>query len=355
MKWRIDRREHPSRRWQYLSPVLALVLTLVTGALLFWISGKNPTQVLYAYFIFPISDGYGISELLLKATPLILISLGLALGFQAGVWNIGAEGQFLLGAIFASYMPLFVANSAWNPWILLPSMLILAAVGGMLWAAIPAWLRIRFNVNEILSSLMLNYVAVLLLLHLVHSPWRDPHGRNFPQTALFEDNALLPLLVDGFRVNIGFFFALVMTLVLWYLMRSSFFGYQIRVFGFSPAAALYSGIHKRYIIWTALLLTGALAGIAGFHEVAGPVGQLTPGVVSHYGYTAIIIAYLGRLHPLGIVFAALLLALSFIGSESAQISEGIPLAFNGVFQGLLLFFIISCDFLIHFRIGRSAT
>ena len=350
---KIERRNQTSRFWLYCSPILAIGLTLLTGAVLFSLMGKDPLAALYAYFILPIADLYDISEVLLKATPLIFIGLGLAFGFQAGVWNIGAEGQFIFGSLAASMATLFVFSADSSAWAVLPSLMICGALGGMLWAAIPALLRAYLNVNEILSSLMLNYVALLFLNFLVHGPWRDPMGMNFPQTALFNDNSLLPNLLEGYRVNIGFVLAVAMVVLFWFLMRSSMLGYQIRVFGFSAPAATYSGFSNRGIIITTMLLTGALAGIAGFHEVTGPIGQLTPSVASNYGYTAIIVAYLGRLHPVGVLFAALLMALSFIGAETAQMVERIPLAFNGVFQGLLLFYLIGCDFFINFRIKAT--
>jgi len=331
----------------YFSPLLALGVTLIAGVALFSALGVPPVAALYAYFVEPLTSAYGWAELGVKATPLLLIAVALAVGFRAGVWNIGAEGQLTLGAICGGGIALWLwqVEAAW----VLPLMLVGGVAGGVAWAAIPAWLKTRFNTNEILTSLMLTYVATLLLSLLVHGPWRDPDGFNFPESRLFSAAATLPVIWHGTRLHLGLPFALALAAAVWLLLARTLIGFQIKVMGQAPAAGVYAGFSERATVWFCFALAGGAAGLAGIVEVAGPIGQLLPGISPGYGFTAIIVAFLGRLHPLGIVLAAALLALSYLGGESAQITLGLPLAVTGVFQGLLLFFLLACDVLIHYR------
>jgi len=316
--------------------------------ILFSILGKPPLEGLYIYFIQPISSFYGFSELLVKATPLILIAVGLAIGFRANVWNIGAEGQLTMGAILGGSLAVFFPEG--DLFLMLPLMMLLGILGGMFWAAFPAWLKTHFNANEILTSLMLTYVAQLILSYLVHGPWRDPDGMNFPETVLFPDAATMPLLLEDTRVHLGSLFALFVVAAGWILVNKSVIGFQLKAKGQAPAAACFAGFKDRKLVWFALLLSGGLAGFAGLSEVSGPIGQLVPSISPGYGFTAIIVAFLGRLNPLGILFAGLIMALSYLGGETAQIEMGLSAAVTGVFQGFLLFFLLACDVLIHYRI-----
>jgi simple sugar transport system permease protein len=331
-----------------LSPLLAAGLTLLGGLVLFAALGANPLQGLRVYFLQPVSDLYGLSELLLKATPLMLIGIGLAAGFRAGVWNIGAEGQFILGALFATGVALHVgdAPAVWA----VPAMVLAGALGGALWAAIPAWLRTRWGTNEILVSLMLVYVAQMLASWLVYGPWKDPGGYNFPQTRSFGDSALLPILVEGTRLHAGFVLALVALLAGYVFLQRSFLGFQMQVAGQSEQAGRYAGFSARRAIWAGLLAGGALAGVAGMTEVAGPMGQLTAQVSAGYGFAAIIVAFVGRLHPAGIFLASLLMALFFLGGEQAQQHLNLPSSISKVFQGMLLFFLLASDLFIGYRL-----
>jgi simple sugar transport system permease protein len=331
-----------------LSPLLAAAATLVIGFILFTAMGKNPWAAFYAFFVKPIATPYGVGELLLKATPLMLIAVGLAAGYRANVWNIGAEGQLTMGAIFGGGIALLFQESA-SP-LVLPLMLFAGAAGGMLWAAVPAYLRTRFNANEILTSLMLVYVATLTLSLLVHGAWRDPEGFNFPQSRMFSDAALLPILLPGTRLNVALLLALAAVAILWLFMRKSLVGFQMRVAGLAPAAANYAGISEHRTIWLGMLIGGACAGLAGISEVAGPIGQLLPSVSPGYGFAAIIVAFVGRLHPAGIVFASLLMSLLYLGGESAQINLALPSAVTGLFQGTLLFFLLAADVFINYRL-----
>ena len=345
---RLERRPEPSRRMMLASPLIAAAAMLLSGSLLFLLLGQSPLQAFYVYFIKPATTLYGVGELLLKATPLILCGVGLAISFRANVANIGADGQLTMGAIAAGCVALYFeqVQSGW----LLPLMLIAGALGGMAWAAIPALLRNRFNTSEILVSLMLVYVAYQLLRWLVHGPLRDPDGFNFPQSKMFHDAALLPLLVAGLRTNIAFLLSLGVVALAWFFCRHTFAGYRMQVSGMAPAAAAYAGFSGTRNVWSAFMISGALAGIAGVGEVAGPLGQLQPSVSPGYGFAAIIVAYVGRLHPIGVLLSSLLMSLLYIGGESAQIELQLPSAITDLFQGLLLFYLLAADLFIHYRI-----
>ena len=344
----LEARAEPSRLMSWASPLLAVVLMLAGGMLVFAALGKDPIEGFRVFFLNPVKDLYSISELLLKATPLMLCAIGLAIGFRANVWNIGAEGQFVIGAIFAAGVAL-MADKTTGPWII-PAILAAGVLGGMLWAGITALLRDRFNANEILVSLMLVYVAIQLLNFLVYGPWKDPQGYNFPQTKTFEAVTHMPRLMDGSRITIGLILALLGAGAVWVFLFRTLAGFAQLVGGLAPAAARYAGFSSRRALWTALLISGGAAGLAGALEVAGPIGQLTPYVPAGYGFAAIIVAFVGRLHPLGMVFSAILMSMFYIGGELAQSRMGLPKSITGVFQGLLLFTLLACDTLIAYRL-----
>ncbi len=349
---KLELRPEPSRAMSVASPLLALAFTVVIGVALFMLLGKDPLRGLQVFFIEPVKSGYALSELAIKATPLLLIALGLAVCFRSNVWNIGAEGQFILGAVAAGGVAMH-AGPATSHWIVLP-ILLAGVAGGMLWAAIVAWLRDQFNASEILVSLMLVYVADMVLSYLVYGPWKDPAGYNFPQTISFAEATKIPRLFSGFRAHIGLVIALALAAAAWLFLFRSYAGFQLQVGGLAPAAARYAGFSSRKALWTALLGSGGMAGLAGALEVAGPLGQLTPHVPAGYGFAAIIVAFVGRLHPLGIVFSAILMSMFYIGGELAQSRLGLPKSLTGVFQGLLLFTLLACDTLIHYRLVWKA-
>jgi ABC-type uncharacterized transport system permease subunit len=281
----------------------------------------------------------------------LIIALGLAVCFRSNVWNIGAEGQYIIGAICAGGIAL-LANTESSRWIVLP-ILLAGVFGGMLWAGLTALLRDRFHANEILVSLMLVYVAVQLLSYLVGGPWKDPMGFNFPQSKTFEAVTRIPRLFDGSRVSIGAVLALVSVAGLWVFLFRTRAGLALQVGGLAPAAARYAGFSSRKALWTALLMSGGAAGLAGALEVAGPIGQLTPYVPAGYGFAAIIVAFVGRLHPVGMVFSAILMSMFYIGGELAQSRLGLTKSLTGVFQGLLLFSLLACDTLVNYRLKWS--
>lgn len=337
-------RAEASRFWAATSPALALLITVAIGMGIFVALGKDPVQGLQVFFWEPIKSSYAISELLLKATPLLLIAVGLAVCFRSNVWNIGAEGQYIVGAIAAGGVAL-MATPDTSGWIVVP-ILLAAIAGGMAWGGIVALLRDRFNANEILVSLMLVYVAVQLLQYMVYGPWKDPNGYNFPQTKTFESATQIPKLMGGSRVTIGLLLALAGAGGMWVYLYRTRAGFAQQVGGMAPAAARYAGFSARKGLWTALLISGGFAGLAGGLEVAGPIGQLTPYVPAGYGFAAIIVAFVGRLHPVGAVLSALLMSMFYIGGELAQSRMGLPKSITGVFQGLLLFSLLACDMLI---------
>jgi general nucleoside transport system permease protein len=345
---RLEVRPQPSARWGYASPLLALAITVVVGVLLFALLGKDPVRGLEVFFWEPIKSTYALSELMVKATPLLIIALGLAVCFRSNVWNIGAEGQFVIGAVCAGGVAL-LAGPDTSRWIVV-AVLLAGVLGGMCWAGITALLRDRFNANEILVSLMLVYVAIQVLNYLVYGPWKDPLGYNFPQTKTFEAATQIPKLIEGSRVTIGLALALAGVAAVWVFLFRTYAGFAQLVGGLAPAAARYAGFSSRKALWIALLTSGGAAGLAGALEVAGPVGQLTPYIPVGYGFAAIIVAFVGRLHPVGIVFSAILMSMFYIGGELAQSRMGLPKSITGVFQGLLLFALLACDTLIAYRV-----
>ncbi len=341
-------RAEPSFRMALLSPAIATLLTLAIGAILFALLGVDPVRGLYVYFVAPLTEWWSLEELVIKAAPLALIAVGLALCFRANVWNIGAEGQFTAGAIFGAALPILLPE--WEGPLVLPLMLVCGMVGGALYGAVPAILKNRFGASEILTSLMLSYVALLLLDWLVRGPWRDPGSFNFPESALFGPAATMPLVTESGRLHWGVLFAPLVALIVYLRLGSSVSGFAIKVAGEAPRAARFAGFRRSAVTLSVFLVSGALAGLAGILEVAGTIGQLRPTISPGYGFAAIIVAFLGRLNPLGILAAALLLALTYLGGEGAQVTLGLSANVTRLFQGLLLVVLLACDTLIAYRI-----
>ena len=345
---KIEARGYESRFWRYASPILALLLTGATSGLIFAAMGRPPGRTVYTFLVVPLLQTGGIEALVVKAAPLIMMGVGLSLAYRASVWNIGTDGQFILGAICGGGVAL--AFPDWPAWVLFPAMLVAGTLGGMLNGGLIAWLRIRFNANEILTSLMLAYIMQYLLLYLVTGPWRDPQGFGFPQTALFSDNASAPRLISNTNLHIGILLAPLIAIAFWFVLEKSLLGFQFRVLGQATRAARFAGFSEDRLIWIAMLISGGLAGLAGLLEAAGPLGQLTTTLSPGYGFTAIIVAFLGRLNPLGAIPAGLLLALTYLGGDAAQINLKLPNAVTGIFQGILLFYLLGCDILLLNRI-----
>ncbi len=331
---RIEPRTSAAGLLAVIPPVLAVLATVLASALILTALGVSMWDALHYLYLAPFSSRFNFAEVLLKMAPLLLIAQALAIGFRARIWNIGAEGQLILGAIGGSLLPI-VYNDSVSP-LMLPAMALVGMAFGMGWAAIAAWLRARLNANEILVTLMLNSIALQLLYYLVSGPLRDPYGYNFPQSALFPDVAMLPTLISGTRANAGLVVALLATLAAWGLTQRSFAGFRLKVGGLAPGAARYAGFSEKRAIWMALLIGGGAAGLAGVFEVAGPLGQLQRVVTPGYGFAAIIVAFLGGLNPLGILAAAFFMAVIYVGGDIAQTAAGVPHSVNLVLQGVLL-------------------
>ena len=354
----LEKRPSPSRMWTLLTPPLAVILTMVAGGILFAFLGKNPVEAIRTIFWDPVFGEFAFyyrGQLLVKAAPLILIAIGLSLGFRAGIWNIGAEGQYIVGAICGAGIGLAFYPTE-NP-LIFPLMILVGALGGWAWAMIPATLKVMFGTNEILVSLMLVYVAESMLASVSSSLLRNPDGQGFPGSRNFRDfpAAHNDYLIESAGIHWGVLAAFIAVIFAYVLLSRHLLGFQIRVTGQSPRAARFAGVNPSRLILFCLGTSGALAGMAGLFEVAGPAGQITIDFNSGYGFTAIIVAFLGRLHPVGILLAGLIMALTYIGGEAAQSTLGLPGAAIQLLQGMLLFFLLAVDVLTNFRIRFSKT
>jgi simple sugar transport system permease protein len=357
---RLEKRPMPSRAWAAATPVLAVILTMIAGGIMFAALGKDPVAAIRIIFWDPLFNAQFASfsrpQLLIKAGPLILIAIGLSLGFRAGIWNIGAEGQYIMGALAGAAFGLALWPSE-SP-LIFPGMVLAGLLGGCAWAMIPGILRTRFRTNEILVSLLLVYVAEAILASAATGWLRNPDAMGFPGSRNLArhpgtDN---PELIAGTGLHWGVLAAFVAVITVYVLMQRHILGYRIRLTGAAPRAARFAGVVPARLVLLCLGISGALAGAAGLFEVAGPAGQITIDFNVGYGFTAIIVAFLGRLHPIGILFAGLLMALTYIGGELAQLMLGIPAPAIQAFQGMLLFFLLALDVLSNYRIriGREA-
>ena len=350
MKLVIERRDTSSALMRYIAPVVSIVVALAFAGLLLLAAGINPLQAYQEILREALDSKYGRSETLVKATPLILTGLAVSLAFRMQIWNIGAEGQIYMGAMGATWVALF--SGLENHWVLMITMFSAAFICGGMWAGVAGFLRAKWNVNEVIVTLLMNYIAILYINYLIYGPWRDPHGFNFPLTAQFADVARFASYFDT-RLHSGFFLALMIALLLYLFMERTVWGYQIKVIGSNPQAASYAGMRTGPAIFWVLFLSGAIAGIAGFSEVAGLQYRLQHGLSPGYGYTAIIIAWLARRSAVGVVIVSLLMGILLVGGEYLQMMWRLPIAFVNVFQGLILFFLLGSDFFIQYRLIRG--
>ncbi|MEX0970993.1 MAG: ABC transporter permease [Paracoccaceae bacterium] len=346
---RLERRKAPSKAMLWLTPLLAVLLTMIFGGILFALLGKDPFAAIHMIFIEPFTDSYSQRQLLIKGGPLILIAVGLSLGFRAGVWNIGAEGQFIMGAIGGGAVGLALYGMP-GIWVL-PLMTLAGALAGFAWAMIPAFLKVKFNANEILVSLMLVYVAENFLRAMVTGALKNPDGRGFPESRSLAQyaSAEMPMLIKSAGLNVGGLVAIGAVVLAYTLLARHRLGYQIKLTGQAPRAARFSGVKPGIIVAATLGISGALAGMAGLFELVGPAGKLTTNFPLGYGFTAIIVAFLGRLNPIGIFLAGILMAATYVGGETVQFALQVPAAAIRVFQGMLLFFLLAVDVLVAYR------
>ena len=339
------------------APISALAAAILFGGLVIWLMGKSPILAFEVYFITPLLEVWSLQEIAVKACPLVLIAIGLSFCFRANLWNIGAEGQFIMGGLLGGWLAILTHDGAYQEaiggWWILPAMLILGAIGGAIYGLMPAFLKVRFGASEILTSLMLVYVAELGLDWLVRGPLKDPKGFNFPQSVTFDDIARLPFLAEGERLHAGVLLALLAAVVAAFIFSRTILGFEVRLIGEAPRAARFAGFDDRRLTLVVFAISGALAGLAGICEVAGQIGQLTPKISPGYGFTAIIVAFLGRLSPIGILIGALVLALTYIGGEAAQVELSLPNDMTRAFQGLLLMCVLIADTATRYRIRLS--
>ena len=348
MRIRFEKRLTPSRFMLVATPIASVLLTMLLGAVIFQLIGFDGPHAIYETFITPIVASYKWQDVFTKAAPLIIIGLGLSLGNQAKIWNIGAEGQYIIGALTGAGVA-YMLPKAQSFWII-PLMIVAGIVGGAIWAGIPAFLKTRFRVSEVLSSLMLVYVALQVLSYLIGGPWKDPNGHNFPQTPPLAPAQSLPNVIPGTAIPPGLIVAIALTLAFWLLASRSVYGFSVRAVGAAPDAARYGGFDASRTVWSTMMISGGMAGLAGILEVMSQLGQINLGFPSGYGFTAIIVSFLGRLHPIGVFLAGLILAVTYVGGQVAQTVVHVPQATAGIFQATMLFFILASDILVRYRI-----
>lgn len=341
----LEKRLVPSRWLSFLIPTLSVILALLFGALFLLLTGYDPVKIYGVMLTGAFGSKYGLSETIVKSIPLMLTGLGVSIAFKMLLWNIGAEGQLYMGAFAASWVALSFPDAPSS--ILLPAMFVAGFLGGALWGLLPALPRAYLGVNEVITSLMLNYVAILWVDYLVYGPWKDPHGFNFPLTAPFTPAADLPTFF-GTRIHLGLVFALVAAAILHVVLWRTRWGYEIRVIGESPAAARYAGMDIARNILLVMFLSGGLSGLAGMTEVAGITHRLQHGISPGYGYSAIIIAWLSKLNPWATVLVSLLFGALLVGGYSIQ-SSGLPAATVSMLQGAILFFVLGSEILTRYR------
>jgi len=349
MKIVFEKRKSISRTALFVVPAASFMVSLILTGLVLFIFRTNPFTTFAAMFQGAFGSANGFSETLVKAIPLMLTGLGVALAFKLKFWNIGAEGQLMLGGIAAAWVALF-QSAGLPPSLVLPACLIVGCVGGALWASIPAFLKTRLNVDETLVTLMLNYVAILFAEYLYYGPWRDPKGYGFPGSAPFPEAAWLPRLLG--RAHIGIYFALVLAVILWIVIKRTRWGFELTIIGASPKAARYQGIAVKRNIFLAVILSGAFCGLAGACEVTGISHRLQQGLNLGYGFTAIIIAWMSQLNPIAIPFVGLLMGGIHVGRDQVQLMMGLPSAMGTVMQGLILFPMLAGSLFTEYRIKR---
>ncbi len=347
MRIRIEKRFDSPRWMDWGLPLIALLLAFGAGALLLAALGVSPLKAYAEMIRGALGDGYGLSETVVKAIPLALCGQAVALAFTMLVWNIGAEGQLVVGALAATAAVRFLPSE--NFLVMVTLMTAASALAGGLWGALAGWLKAKWSVNEIITTLMMNYIAILGLEYLVYGPWRDPTSLGFPLTPIFHEAARLPQFF-GTRIHAGLFLALLTALLLRVVLRWSRWGYEIRVIGQNARAAAYAGMATSRHIVLVLFISGAVAGLAGMGEVAGLQGRLQPGFSVGYGFTAIIVAWLARLNPFAILAVSFLMGALLVGGDTLQVVMRLPLSSVQVLQGLILFFVLGGEFFRNYRL-----
>lgn len=346
---RFEKRENVSIKLRILVPVFSVIAGVIIGAIAILFAKTNPFTAYKAIIVGAFSSKYTITETLVSATPLILISVGLVLAFKMSFWNIGAYGQYIIGAIFSSYFALFMPPGI-SKFVMLTIMVIAGLAGGAIWALIPAVLKAYWAVNEVISTLLLNYVALYILEYFMYGPWRDPASHGFPLSKSFASNAQLPIIIASSRAHLGLVFGIIAAIIIWFIIKKTKFGYEIRVIGENANAARYAGINVARNIIIAMLVSGSLAGLAGMSQVSGVIHLLQIQITPEYGYTAIIVAWLAYLDPLAAVFVSLLLGGLASGGYQIQIIMQVPYGIISVIESSILFVLIGSEILLRYKI-----
>ena len=336
-----------SKSWitQILVLLAALVCALLVGAVFILLANSNPLKAYGVMFSGPFSSKFGISETLVRAAPLLLVGLGIVISFRSGILNIGAEGQILIGAITAAAAATFFPH--WPAFFLLPLVLVAGFAGGAFWGGIAGWLKARLAVNEILSTVMLNQIAAQVYIFLIRGPLIDPeqlaYGTRAPQTALLPEGIWLSRLLPGTRLHTGLILAVGLAVLVYLFLWRTTIGYRMRAVGAGPDAARYGGIRVEFYLVLAMALAGGLAGVAGSVEVLGVHHRALEDISAGYGFSGIVAALFGRLHPLGTIPAAILFGALILGADMMQRAVNIPAAIVMAVQGLVILFVVSSD------------
>lgn len=337
-----------SRTREIITPLIAFAVALAIAGAVLLLMGRSLGVAFNVYIVEPLTSAWGLQEVILKAVPLTLIAIGIIFAIRANRWNIGAEGQYVMGGLFGGWVAI-AAHGSEGIWVL-PAMLLAGMLGGMIYGLIPAVLRNRFGISEILSSLMLVYVAELMLDYLVRGPWRDPRAFNFPKSVNFDTAATLQPIIEGGKLHWGVAFAVLAVVAATILLGRSLFGFAVSATGEAPRAANFAGFDDKRLTLAVFAISGGLAGLAGIVEVSANIGQLQPTIGQGYGFTAIIVAFLGRLTPIGALISAVVLSMLLIGSETAQIMLKLPFDMTRAFMGLLLLCVLAGEALTRYRL-----
>ena len=348
---RLERRPHRSLVFVVLAPLAAIVAALAISGVLIAIAGANVLEAYWQILVGAFGTRLGITETLTRATPLMLTGLAAAVAFRARLWNIGAEGQFYLGAIAVAAMASSLL-AGWPPYLLIPAALLTGALAGMVALLLPLGLRLRFGVDEVVTSLLLNFVVILFVSMMIEGPLKDPLAFGWPQSVPVDAAAMLPKLVERTRLHIGLVIAIVIAVLIYLLQSRTVFGMQSRAAGLSPPAAAFAGVPLAATLIKVACLSGGLAGLAGAIEVMGVKGYVTTDLSSGYGYSGIIVAMLANLHPIGVIAAALFTATMFVGADSMGRALGIPSYIADVTVALSLLTMLVSIFFTQYRIRR---
>jgi general nucleoside transport system permease protein len=346
MRLQIER--NPAPVWiRALIPVVSIVFTFVLTSGFVLAYGENPLRAAYYFLLDPLSNPVRLIEVLVKATPLLLTGIAVAFAFSGGYWNIGVEGQLYMGATAATAIGLQMGGVP--AWLALPLLIVGGSLAGMAWALLPALMKVRLKIDEVVTTLLLNYVAIFVVSAILNGPWRDPVSQ-WPQSPEIAASAIFPRLVPRSRLHLGFILALLVIVGVWYILSRTSFGLKMKAVGFNMEAARFTGIHVERTMLIVALVSGGIAGLAGAGEVAGIHFHLIDAISPGYGYTGIIIATLGTLNPIGVSVAALFIGLIDTGSQTVSRALGVPAYLGDVLQATLLLVTLGMLLLQGYRI-----